>query len=745
LAKIEGNKTGASRQGHHFHEAWMARRSLGLLIPRDDLYCITIEGLSVIDEEDAGQDAAEIADATFYYGRGTQFATCERMEITQFKYSVANDDKSFTFSSAKKTIEKFWTTERKLSASHGHATVEAKLKFIITTNRPISESLCDALCAISNETEPKATSKAQYDQILELLGVSPEAASRFAKRITLQGAVDDLTATSAYNARTIVDWTATNDVLAHARLGELRHLIRSKSESTKKGGNAVFQKDILGCLGIGHIDELLPCHDAFPEVGTVLRRRQLDDFLAVVSSSEKRWVITAPSGNGKTVFLQSLVNELSSKNRVVLFDCFGGSAYRSPADGRHRPERGLMHIVNDLSFGGLCDPILPNSSDPSAVIRASINRFKQAIATLRTHSPTSQLIIIIDAIDNAAVEAKYRAQPCFPRELLEALTHGGHPDGLVLISTSRPERLQVSVGRATFKTFHLQGFTPSEITEFVRARIQTATSGQIAILSNRSEGNPRVLATLLEDDPKLESILKRSDKVVLESLIEERLNKAAAFTRSKGATDDMVQAFLCALCRLPPPIPIGELASAFGIEPAEAESFAADLSPLLQRTRFGLIFKDEPTETLVRNLYGEELHLLDKVANQLFVRQTKSIYASKALPSLLFAMGRVESLRELALSNHFPAELDSEIARHEIRLNRINAGLGAAAQSNNFDAVVDLLVEKSSVVATDERGESYLCDHPDLVVALGDSEMLRRVSKSNEGWFGLTRKKWRDF
>jgi NACHT domain len=730
LAKIDGNKTGASRQGHHFHEAWMARRSLGLLIPRDELFCITIEGLSVIDEEDSGQEAAEIADATFYHGRGGNFATCESMEIAQFKYSAADYKKSFTFSSAKKTIEKFWETEKNLSATHGHEAVEAKLKYVITTNRPISADFRDALRAISNESAPKATSKSQYDHILTLLGVSAKEASRFAKRIVLQGTAHDLDATNTLNARTIVDWTATNDALAHARLGELRHLIRNKSESTEKGGNAVFQKDILGCLGIGHIDELLPCHDAFPEVGTVLRRQQLDDFLAVVSS-EERWVITAPSGNGKTVFLQSLVNELSSKNKVVLFDCFGGGAYRSPADGRHRPERGLMHIVNDLAFGGLCDPILPNSSDPSAVIRASINRFKQAIATLRMHSPTRQLIIVIDAIDNAAVEAKDRAQPCFPRELLEALTHGGHPDGLVLISTCRPERLQVSLGSAIFKTFPLQGFTPSEITEFVRARIQTATSGQIAILSNRSEGNPRVLATLLEDDPKLKSILKRSDKVVLESLLEERLNKAAAFTRSKGATDDMVQAFLCALCRLPPPIPIGELAGAFDIEPAEAESFAADLSRLLQRTRFGLIFKDEPTETLVRKLYGEKLHLLDKVASQLIAQQTKSIYASKALPSLLFAMGRVENLRDLALSNYFPAELDSEIARHEIRLNRINAGLGAAAQSNNFDAVVDLLVEMSSVVATDERGERYLCEHPDLVVALGDSEMLRRVPDMN--------------
>lgn len=41
----------ASRDGHQFHEAWVARRALGLLLPRFDLYGIAVEGLSEEDEE----------------------------------------------------------------------------------------------------------------------------------------------------------------------------------------------------------------------------------------------------------------------------------------------------------------------------------------------------------------------------------------------------------------------------------------------------------------------------------------------------------------------------------------------------------------------------------------------------------------------------------------------------------------------------------------------------------------------
>ena len=55
----------ASRDGHQFHEAWVARRALGLLLPRFDLYGIAVEGLSEEDEEGAPAAAVEIADATF--------------------------------------------------------------------------------------------------------------------------------------------------------------------------------------------------------------------------------------------------------------------------------------------------------------------------------------------------------------------------------------------------------------------------------------------------------------------------------------------------------------------------------------------------------------------------------------------------------------------------------------------------------------------------------------------------------
>src|SRR5438552_16630840 len=73
----------ASRDGHQFHEAWVARRALGLLLPRFDLSGIAVEGLSEEYEEDAPAASVEIADATFYYGKGTSFESCARIVISQ--------------------------------------------------------------------------------------------------------------------------------------------------------------------------------------------------------------------------------------------------------------------------------------------------------------------------------------------------------------------------------------------------------------------------------------------------------------------------------------------------------------------------------------------------------------------------------------------------------------------------------------------------------------------------------------
>ena len=201
-----------------------------------------------------------------------------------------------------------------------------------------------------------------------------------------------------------------------------------------------------------------------------------------------RWIVQASGGLGKTVFVQSVAAELAQHHEVVLFDCFGGGAYRTLADGRHRPERGLLHIVNELACRGLCDPILPGTSDSAEVIRRSIHRFKQAIEVVRRTKPRANLFVIIDAADNAAMEAANRHQWSFPRELLESLTAEGPVEGLTVIVTARPERVAIAIGNADCRPFEIKPFTLPEAGAFISARRTDATPSQSRGRTSPSRG-----------------------------------------------------------------------------------------------------------------------------------------------------------------------------------------------------------------------------------------------------------------
>ncbi len=678
----------------------------------------------------------EIADATFYFGSGESFEACSRMEIAQFKYSITAHDKVLHVADGRKTLVKFAAAEADFTAKHGAASVSAKLSYSLNTNRPISDGMLEALRAASTGEVPASEDgKAQLDQLRAAIPLTGSQLRGFASRVILVGRMEGLRDIERGNARTIADWSASDDVLASARLGDLRQVVRDKAGSAGQGNNLIKQVNVLAALRLAQESDLLPTPQAFPEVGEVVKRAQVTDFIKEIGSAP-RWIVHAVAGIGKTVFVQSLAAQLDAEDEVVLFDCFGGGAYRTLADGRHKPERGLLHIVNELACRGLCDPILPGTNDAAEVVRRSLQRFRQAIGVVRRTNPGGRLFIIIDAADNAAWEATRRGQPSFPRELLESLSAQRPVDGLFVIATARTERRDKAIGNADCRPFGLTPFTLAETEAYISAKRPDASATQMQVVHRRADGNPRVMANLVEPTRNLVGETQTEAKVEVESLIQERIDRAVKLAEQKGAHANSVSAFLCALSVLPPPVPIDEIATAFGILSAEAESFAVDLSPLLDRTRHGIIFRDEPTETLVEQRYGSQLHLLNDVAARLISAQASSVYAARSLPGLLFAMGRVDDLRKLAFDTRFPAALAGDVAKRTIRLNRLRTALGAAAQVRDHGTMVDLLVELSSVVAVDERGEDYLLAHPDLVVGLGNSEALRRLFESKTDWPG---------
>ena len=324
-------------------------------------------------------------------------------------------------------------------------------------------------------------------------------------------------------------------------------------------------------------------------------------------------------------------------------------------------------------------------------------------------------------------------EDCFPVRLLESLDT--QPiNGLTLIVSCRPERIPTTYAKCAH--FQLLPFTKQETASFLRTRLPKSTDAEVNVAQARSGGNPRVLDYILKTGRGLLGASEIGKEIELDELIQKRLTDALATALRRGYDQKDIDSFLAGLAVLPPPVPPDEYAGAHGISLEAIESFASDLSPLLERTNQGLLFRDEPTETVVRERYASSLDALRGVASHLQTRQDVSAYAARALPGLLHQLGDSDQLFALAFDERIPSAITSTIGKRNVRYARLNAATFHAAQKKDFSSLVPLLLELSTVAAVDQRGSSYILDYPDLVVAAQDVDARRRLFDTRTAWPG---------
>ena len=722
----------ASRDGHEFHEAWTARKAMQLLQPNSDLVAIAVEGLSPIDEANVSAETVQIADITLYYGGQPTFEKALKTVIAQFKYSISSKDKDFRASQAKKTIRKFANTYSDYKKKYSAKVVRDRLDFHLITNQPIYEPLLQAIEAIASGSPITGEVQEQAKQFKAAAGLDGKPLAAFAAKCKLIGRSGSLPSAKIELASLLVDWSATNAPMAKARLGELRNLVRDKAAYAGTHQNLITRTDILAALQIGDPADLLPCEPALVDVGKVLEREQLADAIALIPNLSAPLLVHAAGGVGKTVFMDSLAAKIREDYEVVFFDCFGGGAYRSPEDARHLPRRGLIHIANTLAFRGLCDPILPDSPSVEVLYETFRRRLAQCIETLSSRTPGRELLLFLDAIDNADIAAGQCGDDAFPVKLMESLDTKTIP-GVKLIVSCRTERKPSTC--AKYEKFKLRPFSKDETESFLRARSKDISQMEVNVAQARSGGNPRILDYLLMSGRGLLDESEIDKKIELDELIEKKITDSLATAVERGSDKKYINTFLAGLAVLPPPVPLNECAEAHGIEQSAIESFASDLAPLLELTNQGLMFRDEPTETLVRNQYASK-GALRRVAKNMFKRQDVSVYAARALPGLLHALDDGEQLFKLAFDDRIPRAITSTVGKRNIRYARLRASTLHAAINQDYNRLVQLLVEFSTIAASDQRGIDYILDYPDLVIAASDVDSLRRLFETRTGWPG---------
>lgn len=735
-APIAIDKVRASKAGHAYHEAWAARTALELLLPSTELTAITLEGFDEQDEQELGTGAVEIADLVQYYG-GTDLARSHRANIVQFKYSIASADTPIRAADVASTLTKFAATDAELRATHGSDHVAKVVRYEFATNRPIHDNLGPAIAAVIAGSGVSGDAARQAAQITQALTNYPHPAAELLLRLEFVGSKGSLTDAERAISATLAAWSEPSDPDAEKRLLKLRNLIRIKAGPGSEADKRIDRVAVLAELEVEHEDRLYPTPDAFPEVEEVVQRAVLDDITSLARESGFPLIVHAAGGMGKTVLMQGLADRLRADGPVVLFDGFGGGRWRDPADGRHLPERTLVHLANLLSGQGLCDILLP-VADVTSLLRAFRRRLAQSVATARNTRGDASVSLVLDAIDHAGLAAQETATSSFAHLLLRSISIDPI-DGVRIVASCRTERLALAIGDSAHRPFAVPVFTDTEARTLISRRVSDASADEVAALLIRSGRNPRCLDSLITSgrpfDPVSFPDAPGEPQDLLDALLRRRLEDARNTARTRGAKDADVDLLLTGIALLPPPVPIEELAAAHGLIAAQVESFVADLAPLLERTPHGLMFRDEPTETLIRSTYGTDQVGRDRVIAALQSRQLASNYAARALPALLTSLRDADQLIRLAYDLRVPNGA-SQVSTRDIRLARITPAIALAGELGRRDDLLRLLLEASIVAAGHERTDRFLYEHPDLAAIARDPEAMRRLAATHVGWPG---------
>ncbi|MFZ2988849.1 hypothetical protein, partial [Ideonella sp.] len=733
---IKIDKVRASKAGHAFHEAWAARTALELLPPATELKAITLEGFDEQDEQHLGAGAVEIADLVRYYG-GTDVATARRVTVVQFKYSIASAETAVRAADLTSTLAKFAVTDAELRKKHGDSHVLAAVQYEFATNRPIHANLTEAITAVVTGRQAAGDVGHQAGQLLLAMKEYRHPVADLLQRLALVGRQGSLVEAERGISNMLAAWSEPSDPDAEKRLLKLRNLIRIKAGPGRETDKRIDRVAVLAELDVEHEDRLYPTPAAFPHVDVVIERAVLEDIIDLAAQPGLPLLVHAAGGMGKTVLMQGIAERLCTDGPVVLFDGFGAGSWRDPADGRHLPERTLVHLANLMAGQGLCDILLP-VADTTALLRAFKRRLAQAVHTARLTRAQARISLVLDAVDHAGIAARDTATTSFAHLLLRSISVDPI-DGMRVIASCRTERIALAVGDASHRSFAVPPFTDSEVRTLVARRVPNASAAEVAALQTRSGRNPRCLNTLITlgrpFDPVSLPGATGAAHDTLDVLLRKRLLDAREAARLRGAKDADIDLLLTGIALLPPPVPIDELAAAHGLVSEQVESFAADLAPLLERTPHGLMFRDEPTETLIQSTYGPSQSGRDSVVAALQERQASSSYAARALPTLLTTLRDADQLFQLAYDARVPRG-SSQVSTRDIRLARVTAAIMLAGKLGRRDDLLRLLLEASLLAAGHERSDRFLYEYPDLAAVVGDPEALRRLATSSVGWPG---------
>lgn len=708
-----------SRAGDVFHYRWAARRCLRLIQPTSNLELVVIEGSK--ERKKAGEYVIDVSE---YYNGGD---SKKRIEYYQLKHTTVRNDQPFTLSRLKGTITGFSNRYQQ----HVRGKSLSGVSFTIITNRKIDTTFKAEIEAI---VKGDKVNKKFIDTLKKYTNLNEKELIRFCRLLNFEDGEGD------YNVQKedlkIEIARLQPGSIDPAQVDSIVSLVQEKVLPDSNG--EINQEEILKRFGVTNEKQLFPAPQRFTKSDNITIRTQYQTLLDNITTADNPIIIKAEGGAGKSVFSQHALQALPEGSLGIAYDCFGSGTYRSRSKPRHRHRDALVQIANELASKGLCERMIVQSATPeSDIMRGFISRIGTSIKALKKAEDSAELVILIDAADNAEMAAQEFGDSCFANELLRE----EFPSGCKIALLCRPERIHLLRPPSFISQFTLLPFSKEETLENLKKWFPKVKESEGFEFHRLTSGNPRVQMNSIvaghSSVHKLLAYLGPSGTTV-EKQIEQQLNTAVQRIKDALPKDyqNIVNKICTGLASLPPNIPIQVLSQAAEVKIEDVRSFVADIGRSLWMLDSSVQFRDEPTETWFRNTYLGSKGDYNNYISFLEPLAGESVYVAEVLPQLYLLAGQYNQLINIALSDNL-LPINNPIDVRNVLVYRLQFAFKAALRLKKYGDAIKLALRAGEEVAGDQRQQNLFLNNIDLLPKLQDKSKVQEIA-----FKGLLRSGW---
>ncbi|WKZ40509.1 MAG: ABC transporter ATP-binding protein [Anaerolineales bacterium] len=736
MARVDYRAARGSNVGDDFHELWTLRQALALLDQDSNLIQLTVEGLTIENENGATSDTWDGVDCALYYG-DRQTGLIKRIVIAQLKYSAADAEKTWTVarlahSPNKKrdnsVIARLSKAFSGLKEKYPELAESGNIVVQLVSNQDVSTGVINVL---SDNLDPSVIDTPKYKTDLATLqsasGLSDSDFKLFKSVFDLSSCGSQSRFALEENIiRTISNWI---DDDARSALNDLMMSIRRKMLPEAKG-EIVNRYSILAGFGFFDPAALFPCPSSIKEVKHLVSREISKEIAEKMVSGNQRICLFGDGGSGKTTILQEISNLLPPSSVVIVFDCYGSGRYLDADAYRHLPKDAFLQLSNDLA-ARLHTPLLVTRRHDHDYARVFKKRLEKAAEVVAAQDRNALLVISVDAADNSITAANTHVPPesSFVHDFVRIGDLPSNVRFLVSCRTGRLHELDLPNG---FTEIQIPGFSRDETATHTRWIWNEASDTWIDDFHSLSGGNPRVQQYAMElagNDPTSALDYLRPNGKVLDQIFRDSFQLAL---RKEGQHQNLK--VLCAgLTALPRPIPLGDLAAVTDLSKAHVRDVCNDLAPGVRVVNELVSFSDEDFEQFVRIEGNDLLSTINvRIADYFSKRHHFDAYAATHVASAQFSAGRGSDIIELINSNLLPKAISDPVLKREVQRQRLRTAMRVCRETgNNVDAMFTLLIG-ADALKTDTAVRKMIVDNPDLSAFFAQDAVREILRESSE-------------